>query len=847
MNIFPSSKDVTSTPTAEGQDLVGKLRVSNPQSLIDTDFEYGLQPTKWETVNTLNNKPTAFYDPSRPLTITDVTAAGTRVITVSTATPPAVGTPIFIQDTTSYNANGWFLVDSVVASTSFTYTVPIAVTAGSIFDSTKTYIYSASFFTGSGISVSSITNSTTTCTLTTTQAHGLAAGNYIYIVGTTATTNPPNGAWVIVSTPTANTLTFFVVNAPTGTINLASATTTLYSRPSGYVIHRAFDGGVHMTAGGGNPNAAISRQTRRYFRYQSGKAIQFSTGTALKPNLFVDVITSSGTTATVNCRFVHNLQTGNYVQVVGSTDSAYNGVFQITVTGVVTFTYVMQGTPAATTAVGFPIFVSVYSWYGNTNRCGIFDAQNGAYIEFDGQTLSVVRRKSVDQLSGSLTVTSGSNAVSSSNSRFVDQLAIGDYIVLRGNSYRVMSLNSQTSMLISPEYRGATANNVVGSKTVELRIPQSQWNLDKCDGTGPSGYNIDLTRTQMMYIDYSWYGSGPIRWGFRTTNGRIAYCHQERNNNINFEAYFRSGNLPARYENTTIQPITYLTATLTNTEVDTITVNSTAGFPPTGLLKVNKGNQTGAIEVIAYTGITSNTFTGLTRNRSGGNGTAQTFTYSATAPQSVELVSQNSAAPLSHWGSSVIMDGRFDNDLNFQFNAGMSTALSIAAGATNALLSIRLAPSVDSGLTGVLGAREVINRMQLKLASMDILTQGTFRINLSLNGQVSSGTFASIGGSSLSQIATHASGTTTSGGESILSFFTNNSGGSTNFTLTSQDLIAARDLGNSVLAGGLNNTCPTTVNGVYPDGPDIITITATNIGAVSSNILARLSWTEAQA
>ena len=45
MNIFPASKDVTTTPVAEGQDLVGKLRVSNPQSLIDTDFEYGLQPT----------------------------------------------------------------------------------------------------------------------------------------------------------------------------------------------------------------------------------------------------------------------------------------------------------------------------------------------------------------------------------------------------------------------------------------------------------------------------------------------------------------------------------------------------------------------------------------------------------------------------------------------------------------------------------------------------------------------------------------------------------------------------------------------------------------------------------
>jgi hypothetical protein len=541
------------------------------------------------------------------------------------------------------------------------------------------------------------------------------------------------------------------------------------------------------------------------------------------------------------------MQTGNYIQVVGCTDSKYNGVFAITVIGRNSFSYEMQGAPAVSPAKGFPIFVSAYSWYGNTNRCGIFDTQNGAFFEFDGQTLWAVRRKSVDQLTGNLTVTNGSNVVTSGSAKFSDQLAPGDFIVLRGKSYRVAAIQSNSTMYISPEYRGANATGAIGSKTVELRVPQSQWNLDKCDGTGPSGYNIDLTRTQMMYIDYSWYGSGPIRWGFRTTNGRIAYVHQERNNNINFEAYFRSGNLPARYENTTIQPITALTATLSNTEVVSMLVNSTAGFPPTGLLKLTRSTQSGNIELVAYTGLTATSFTGLSRIQTGGNGTAQTFAFNATLPVPVELVSPNPAPLLAHWGSSVIMDGRFDNDLNFQFNAGMSTARSIAAGDTNALLSIRLAPSVDSGITGVLGAREVINRMQLKLASMDILTQGTFRINLVLNGQVSSGTFTSIGGSSLSQIATHAATTTTSGGESILSFFTNNSGGSTNFTLTDQDLGATRDLGNAVLGGGLTNTCPTTVNGVYPDGPDIITITATNIGAVASNILARLSWTEAQA
>ena len=41
-------------------DPVSKLRVSNPENLIDTDFEYGLQPTKWETLELVNNIPSAY-------------------------------------------------------------------------------------------------------------------------------------------------------------------------------------------------------------------------------------------------------------------------------------------------------------------------------------------------------------------------------------------------------------------------------------------------------------------------------------------------------------------------------------------------------------------------------------------------------------------------------------------------------------------------------------------------------------------------------------------------------------------------------------------------------------------
>jgi hypothetical protein len=187
-----------------------------------------------------------------------------------------------------------------------------------------------------------------------------------------------------------------------------------------------------------------------------------------------------------------------------------------------------------------------------------------------------------------------------------------------------------------------------------------------------------------------------------------------------------------------------------------------------------------------------------------------------------------------------MMDGRYDDDKSFVFTAGMITSLSVNAAANNALLSVRLAPSVDSGLTGTLGQRELINRMQLTLREVGLLSGGTFLISLVLNGRVSAGTYTAAGGSSLAQICLHGAGTTITGGETIYSFFVTTG-------ITSKDLTLVRDLGNSILGGGAVLTAPTTVNNIYPDGPDLVTVTARNVGAAATTINARLSWTEAQA
>jgi hypothetical protein len=847
------------TPSETLMDPVGKMRVSTPQALIDTDFEYGTQPTKWETTTLLNNRPSTFYDVTAPYTITNVTGNGTRTVTVTSTANPGVGVPIFVQDTEDPIANGWQLTETSSVS-SFTYVARANVFNGQIYDASRTYVFGGSFFTGAPITVSStggaaFTNVSTLVTCTTTGPHSLSVGDGIFVRNTTASTNPPNGAFFVKTTPTSNTFTFDVDLAPTGTITATGGTQNLYTRPYTSSVHRPFDGGVSFSTGTPYHGNQLVRQTRRYFRYQSGKGVQFSTGSNLKATFSVDNVTSSGTTVTVSCKFPHNLGPGAVVIVSGAIQSAYNGTFTVaTVPTDLTFTYTALSTPSASPATGFPISVAPYSWYGSKIRVGMFDEQNGFFYEHDGQNLYAVRRSSTEQLSGGVSVTAGSATVTGTNTKFSSQLKPGDYITIRGMSYLVLSIASDTSMFISPGYRGTTitSGSVIVTKRTDTKVPQSQFNLDKCDGNGPSGFNLDLNKMQMLYIDYSWYGAGAIRYGFKNQRGEVIYAHRTANANYRTEAYMRSGNLPTRYECNTIPPITHLTATLSSGVTASMAVNDTSLFPSSGTLVVKAAGGTGAaIEYINYTGKTATTFTGLTRNitnltgpggLTGGGGTASatTFTFSATAPISVELHSPQTSATISHWGSSVIMDGRFDDDKSFVFTSGMNTSLSIASGATNALISLRLAPSVDSGLTGILGARDLINRMQLTLREIGAAASGNFRISLILNGRVSAGTFTTAGGSSLSQVCIHTATTTVTGGETIYSFFVPNG-------VNSKELNLVRDLGNSILGGGNSLTVPTTVNNVYPDGPDMVTIVATNVAVNAQTINARISWTEAQA
>jgi hypothetical protein len=89
-------------------------------------------------------------------------------------------------------------------------------------------------------------------------------------------------------------------------------------------------------------------------------------------------------------------------------------------------------------------------------------------------------------------------------------------------------------------------SNVTGS-VVNTTVNQSAWNGDKMDGTGASGITIDLSKTQILWMDYEWLGVGSVRVGF-VINGVFYLAHTFHHANVLSDVYMTTASLNCRYE-----------------------------------------------------------------------------------------------------------------------------------------------------------------------------------------------------------------------------------------------------------------------------------------------------------
>lgn len=1072
-------------PVDSTKDAVEKLRVSNPQSLIDTDFEYSLQSSKWEFLTTSNNYPGVYARANEPAftaeQITSImpTGPGNKDVVVTVNINPRIpfktGDSVVIKDSLNTTfVDGAYVITEVPSQFSFIITTksPVALVGNQ--KTPYTAIFTGGLYSNISIPINKITSiaGTSAAIIDFRYPHGLFKNSPIIVIDANQPTARYCGTFNI-NTILSDTSATYITNVTSpfaSSTRIVPSSGLIYARTEGVAIHRYFDGGVQINPGTSAPNAQIIRQTRKYFKYQSGKSVQFSTGILFLPvyeinNTFVDtskfensnfvskiviagaaystngtytreydvngfnqattfygpsgneiyfntsnsrwtiwdgtlsastfentstpisdisesnwVALPSGTgtvvatnTITRGYNFydfvidtvqyhgfspVDEFRESAYVETVGFELSApasrnpYNGYFAVSeVVNSKQFKVrmpVSEFDPFPTTDLnpGGIGKVRVKNFNDATVRSGMFDEQNGLFFEYDGKDLYCVKRQSTTPLAGTCTATLGNPLLSSydGNCKFKSQVEEGDFIVIRGQSYLVVKIIDDNNLRIAPYYRGPTIENVIVNKTEELRTRQSDFNLDKIDGTGPSGYTVDLNKMQMVFIDYSWYGAGKVRYGIRSNKGKIIYFHELYNNNVNDKAYMRSGNLPGRFEITsrskkgkilnsiageaTALPVIPTTPrgiagtktvefkvtgdyTSQLTQGTQITVTNSIGVPnqeggvigtfnlsnnstydsgtnrtlvqytakmssvfgekrqlPVSNLTVYIGGSQNILRVseddayylpskgriivnneyIEYQkgGKTGSNINLVIQNRNVGG----LLTVPAiNAGDSYLSYNQNCSPALSHWGVAALIDGGFTEDKSYLFTGSTEDYLP-AHNAEYALLSIRLAPSVDYGITAPFGIRNLINHSSMRLKNVGIVTTNPIQIYIRLNCdstlfRTSSG-WQPGGNGSIAQYWDHTtSGTfpvSGTGGDLIGSFFLAPGTPATttyrNPTYISQDfnIDVVRDLGNSIIGGNL----------VYPDGPDVLTLSVKTFDNYKALTRARVSWTEDQ-
>lgn len=93
-----------------------------------------------------------------------------------------------------------------------------------------------------------------------------------------------------------------------------------------------------------------------------------------------------------------------------------------------------------------------------------------------------------------------------------------------------------------------TTNQIVvysGTGNGTQTVTQTNWNIDKLDGTWISWVTLDITKSQQLIIDMEALYTGRVRIGFHAS-GQIYYCHEFNFENSVVNPYIQNANLPVR-------------------------------------------------------------------------------------------------------------------------------------------------------------------------------------------------------------------------------------------------------------------------------------------------------------
>lgn len=229
---------------------------------------------------------------------------------------------------------------------------------------------------------------------------------------------------------------------------------------------------------------------------------------------------------------------------------------------------------------------------------------------------------------------------------------------------------------------------------VDNEIPQSSWNIDKLDGTGPSGFSLDETKIQLMSIEYTWQGAGHARFGFYFNN-QMVICHEEVFSNVLTTVSITTPCLPIRFEITN----TAVTSSSTTLRCICMSVNSEGGYSPRG---------------ITYSAINSSTVT--------------VNTNSIVGLLAIRLKAANNRIPVILKNIGILTSGNNPMQYRCLFNPTVTGGAWVSAGTSSAVEYNQNFASFSGGeiiKTGFISAQ---SRQQVSLI------QSSFKLTSDING-----------------------------------------------------------------------------------------------------------------
>lgn len=196
---------------------------------------------------------------------------------------------------------------------------------------------------------------------------------------------------------------------------------------------------------------------------------------------------------------------------------------------------------------------SPYTLFDSQNRY----AKNDDFTEYTVSGGNVGYDTNTSTVSLNVTTTTNSEVIRQTKRSFSYQpgkslLVMNTFVMPTSTSsirIRIGYFNDQNGVFLQRD--GTTLSIVrrtyVTGTAADTTVNQADWNGDRLDGTGDSGFTLDTTKAQIFWQDFEWLGVGAVRCGF-IINGQIIVCHTFNNANNLDSVYMTTAILPVRYE-----------------------------------------------------------------------------------------------------------------------------------------------------------------------------------------------------------------------------------------------------------------------------------------------------------